>query len=72
MQCYHKSAGAAFITVLAIIAIYSKNKKCNTQVSKSGSECISVTLNSKKNLEWGGGGDAPGPPRYAGAFGSIP
>ena len=60
MQCHHKSAGAAF-TVLAILHTH-KNKKCNTQVSKSGSECVSVNLNR----------NAPGPPRYAGAFGPIP
>ena len=57
MRCYHKSAGAAF-TVLAIY-IYTqaahKNKICNTQVSKSGSECVSVNLN-RKNFPEGRGG----------------
>ena len=78
MRCYHKSAGAVF-TVLAMYT--NKNKKCNTHVSKSGSECASVNLNLKKITGkcvcvWGGGGGggavSPGPPRYAGAFGPIP
>ena len=44
-----------------VLTIYTQaaytNKKCNTQVSKSGSECVSVNLNHKIFL----GGHVPGP-----------
>ena len=72
MQCYHKSAGAAFITVLAIIAIYSQEQK----MKHSGvQEWLRMHLREskfKKKIWSGVGGDVPGPPRYAGTFGSIP